>query len=198
VSEKAKPSPKGPEGRSKAKGARAAKPSEARAKGGEAASRGLKEAMGALEPSLPVLAAKLGLELAGSKLATSRGKPALRIVIDKPFEEGGPPRSQVTIGDCAAMSRAVSRLLDKIYPGEGPEYSLEVSSPGLDRTLSTEADFRRFHGALAKLGLILEGKTARRVGRLSTKEGPFKLVTESGEIAFDLSIVKSARLVPEI
>jgi ribosome maturation factor RimP len=74
-----------------------------------------------------------------------------------------------------------------------------VSSPGLDRALATEDDFRRFHGALAKVGLLGEdGKLSRRMGRLSTREAPWRLLTEDGEIPFDASMVKSAKLVPEI
>ena len=105
--------------------------------------------------------------------------------------------SAVTVDDCASMSRAVSRLLDELYPGEGPEYSLEVSSPGLDRPLATETDFERFNGALAKLVLKGVERNSRHVGRLSTAKKPWRLITKDGEVAFDVEMIKSARLAPE-
>jgi ribosome maturation factor RimP len=158
----------------------------------------LAEAMAALAPKLGKLAVNTGLELVSAKLATLSGRAAIRLVVDKPFAPGQGPGSQVTIDDCAAFSRLVSRLLDQIYPGDGPEYSLEVSSPGLDRALVTEADFRRFDGALAKVGLIIEGRTVRRVGRLATAAEPWRLLSADEELAFNLEMVKSARLVPEL
>src|SRR5512142_3138695 len=66
----------------------------------------------------------------------------LRIFIDKP--EG------VTHADCEAVSREVSTILDVEDAVPGGSYTLEVSSPGLDRKLSKPADFERFVGSLVK------------------------------------------------
>jgi ribosome maturation factor RimP len=184
--------------RAKPKEGKSAKPSKSPP--AESESPKLGQALAKLEPQLPKLAEKLGLEVASCRLGTSAGKPAVKLVIDRLLSEGEAPSksSSVTLDDCVAMSKAVSFLLDKIYPGEGPEYSLEVSSPGLDRPLATERDFRRFDGSLAKVGVVIDGRTVRRTGRLSTKEEPWRLLADGEEIAFDLSMVKSAKLVPEI
>jgi ribosome maturation factor RimP len=139
------------------------------------------------------------LELVGCRLVTSEGRPTIRVVIDTPDVPGERPRtgSGVTLDQCAALSRRLSRLLDELDTGGGPGYSLEVSSPGLDRAISTEAEFRRFDGALCKIGLVQDDRTRRLVGRLATAETPWRLVTAEGPIEFDLASVKSARLVPE-
>jgi ribosome maturation factor RimP len=105
--------------------------------------------------------------------------------------------SLVTLEDCAIFSRAVSRLLDQLYPEEGPSYSLEVSSPGLDRPLNGPKDFERFNGRLAKLTLVGQGRPRRYTGRLETATKPYKLATDLGSVVFDPDEVVSARLKPE-
>jgi ribosome maturation factor RimP len=76
----------------------------------------------------------------------------LRIQIDRTWDGRGPERVQdgVSIEDCASMSRDLSALLDveDVVP---VSYTLEISSPGLDRRLRTEADYRRFMNRRAKL-----------------------------------------------
>lgn len=68
---------------------------------------------------------------------------AMRLVLDR--EEGG-----VTLEDCSAVSREVSALLDAWDFGLG-RYTLEVSSPGLDRPLYRPEDYGRFQGHLVKV-----------------------------------------------
>jgi ribosome maturation factor RimP len=80
----------------------------------------------------------------------------LRVVIDRP-DPGRVETIEESVGieDCQRVSRDLSALLDVEdefgEPGLADEYTLEVSSPGLDRPLRHEADFRRFAGRLAKL-----------------------------------------------
>ena len=80
----------------------------------------------------------------------------LRVVIDRPATGAvEAPEDSVGIEDCQRVSQDLSALLDvedefgQQELGEG--YTLEVSSPGLDRPLRGEADFRRFTGRLAKV-----------------------------------------------
>jgi ribosome maturation factor RimP len=83
-----------------------------------------------------------GFELV-SVAAQSSGRRALvRVVIDK---DGG-----VTISDCERMSRSLEALLDVEDPIKS-SYTLEVSSPGLDRPLETQRDFERHIGRLARV-----------------------------------------------
>lgn len=87
-------------------------------------------------------AAERGLELVHVEFAGGPRSPALRIFIDKP--EG------VTHEDCSELSHHVGTVLDveDFIPGT---YTLEVSSPGLERGLYKHADYERFAGKLAKL-----------------------------------------------
>ncbi|MDR2444142.1 MAG: ribosome maturation factor RimP [Deltaproteobacteria bacterium] len=165
--------------------------------------KALQEALEQIQPKLPPILESYGLELASTSLGTQGGILTLRFVIDRPklieqLNETPNNGSLVTIEDCAVFSRRVSSLLDEIYSEDGPNYNLEVSSPGLDRPLVSERDFRRFDGALVKIKLTIDGRASRYTGRLISKTGPLRLVTKDGEIAFGLDDVVSARLVPEI
>jgi len=91
--------------------------------------------------ALPILES-LGMELVDIEFVRAGRNSVLRLFIDK---EGG-----VTLDDCADVSRELSAILDveDIIPGH---YSLEISSPGLDRPLRTPADYERFAGHLVKV-----------------------------------------------
>lgn len=77
-----------------------------------------------------------GIELVHVEVTSGRN-PILRVFIDKP---GG-----VTVDDCAHISDRISLILDVEDPIPG-EYTLEVSSPGLNRGLYKESDYERFAG----------------------------------------------------
>jgi ribosome maturation factor RimP len=89
----------------------------------------------------PVVTA-MGLELVDVEYSRDGRTMILRLYVDKP---GG-----VTLDDCAAVSREISPLLDVEDLVKG-NYSLEVSSPGLNRPLRREGDFTRFAGRLVKV-----------------------------------------------
>ncbi|MBI5236621.1 MAG: ribosome maturation factor RimP [Deltaproteobacteria bacterium] len=88
------------------------------------------------------IAASLGLELAGVEFTSGHGARILRVYIDKP---GG-----VTVDDCSEVSRELSAALDVEDPIP-QRYTLEVSSPGLDRLLFGEKDFIRFTGRKVRI-----------------------------------------------
>lgn len=87
-----------------------------------------------------------GYELVDVEFKSELGAWILRVYIDKP----GPASGSVGLDDCASVSRELSAVLDvdDAIPGH---YSLEVSSPGLNRPLRKEADFARFVGKKAKI-----------------------------------------------
>ena len=145
--------------------------------------------------------ASLGVELLGAEYLPSPGSAVLRLYIDVPADqavgEDGQPRS-VTIEDCEAVSREVSAQLDVEDPISGM-YTLEVSSPGIDRPLFTLAHYERFAGENAKVGLKLPQDGRRRLqGRIVRVQG--------GDVVFDLDgnelvvafgNIDKARLVPD-
>ena len=102
----------------------------------------------------------LGLELLGVEYLPAPGGALVRLYIDIPLEdaaaeaagEGDEPPRTVGIEDCEAVSREVSAQLDVEDPISG-NYTLEVSSPGLDRPLFTPAQFARYIGQVAKVWL---------------------------------------------
>src|SRR5260370_37485920 len=83
-----------------------------------------------------------GYELADVELKRERGGFLVRLYVDR---EGG-----IGLEDLQSVSEEVSAILDAEDPVPA-SYTLEVSSPGLDRPLKTEADYRRFLGRLARL-----------------------------------------------
>ena len=91
----------------------------------------------------PVIDAE-GMELVDVECLRMKTRWLVRIYIDK---EGG-----VTIDDCTDISRQVGDLLDVYDIPPGP-YTLEVSSPGLDRPLARDKDFIRFRGSKIKVRL---------------------------------------------
>ena len=90
-----------------------------------------------------------GLELFDVQIRRESIGWVVRVFIDKPGPSGTPEDS-VGVEDCASVSREMSAILDVEDPLDRA-YTLEVSSPGLDRPLRGAADFRRFAGRLAKV-----------------------------------------------
>jgi len=89
------------------------------------------------------VAADRGLELVDVELKRAQGGQLVRLFVDQPG--GG-----IGLDALQSVSEEVSAILDAEDPIDG-HYTLEVSSPGLDRPLHGEADYRRFVGRLAKL-----------------------------------------------
>ncbi|MCG6975431.1 MAG: ribosome maturation factor RimP [Acidiferrobacterales bacterium] len=139
-----------------------------------------------IEPSVSAL----GYDLVAVELTGDGSSTILRVYIDLP---GG-----ITIDDCEAVSRQVSAVLDVEDPIRG-EYTLEVSSPGLDRPLVRREDFERYVGEDVKIRMS-EQVLGRRnfTGRLQGIEGNLILIEVDNEIyELDLEHIERARLVPK-
>ena len=97
------------------------------------------------------IADELNYEIYHIEYVKENGEYYLRIYIEK---EGG-----ITLNDCEALSRRVSDLMDEKDPIKDP-YFLEVSSPGLNRTLFTEEHYKRFIGreVMVKFTKSVDGK----------------------------------------
>ena len=158
------------------------------------------------------VAASHGLDVVDIELAGSKKDRTLRVTLEKNAEgrarlkaeaeagaEGLPEKilegslaveqlSGLTHEDCARFSRDFGVLLDveDLVPGE--EYTLEASSPGLDRKLIRPEDFERFRGCLVKVQTFEPIRNNRHwQGRLVTGQGS---KTESGTITIDLAAVQ--------
>jgi ribosome maturation factor RimP len=129
-------------------------------------------------------------ELVDVVFASERGRWVLRVYIDK---EGG-----VTLDDCAKFSRELGTLVDVQEIIDHP-YALEVSSPGLDRPLKKEKDFRRAVGMKVRIKTIapIEGQK-RIVGQLQeVREGVLVLLVEDKHIPVSMADIERANLVYE-
>ena len=97
------------------------------------------------------VAESYGLEIFDLQFRRESAGWVLRVVLDRP---DGRPDDSVTIDECQRVSHDLSALFDvdeTIGRTLDRQYTLEVSSPGLDRPLRGEADYRRFEGRLAKI-----------------------------------------------
>ncbi|GAB3096233.1 ribosome maturation factor RimP [Lysobacter terrae] len=141
--------------------------------------------------------ASLGLELLGAEYLPSPGGAMLRLYIDVPAGEGEEPRA-VTIDDCEAVSREVSAQLDVEDPISS-HYTLEVSSPGIDRPLFGAAQFARFAGESAKVVLRLPQDGRRRLqGRIVRVEGDnIAFDVDGNEFVVHGDNIEKARLIPD-
>lgn len=122
----------------------------------------------------------LGFELVRLRLMSGKSQ-TLQIMAERP--EGG-----IEVDDCAAISTAVSALLDVEDPIEG-EYSLEVSSPGIDRPLTRLKDFEAWADYEARLETseLIEGRR-RFKGILRGTEDDEVLIEIAGANGEDLTI----------
>ena len=150
------------------------------------------------------VASSQGLEVVEVELRGGGKARMLRIFIDKP--------NGVTHEDCANVSREVGTILDVEDAMPGGPYTLEVSSPGLDRKLSRPADFERFQGSRVKLttrdevngNRHFEGRLERFAsGRLTLDLAEARKKfrpkdTSSQKLEIELANVEKANLVPEL
>lgn len=138
----------------------------------------------------------LGLELLGIEYLPAPGGATVRLYIDVPAAES--EARGVGIEECEAVSREVSAQLDVEDPISG-NYTLEVSSPGLDRPLFGAAQFARFAGQTAKVTLKLPQDGRRRFqGAILRVDGPaIVFAIDNAEFEVDAANIDKARLVPD-
>ena len=141
------------------------------------------------------------------KSSAAEGEDALKI----PTHVGVDQLAGVTHEDLESFSQELSTILDVEDAVPGAAYTLEVSSPGLDRKLFKEADYRRFSGSLVKLstrepvngnrhwlGRIKSVEDQGVTLSLETKKKKPGKQAEQGEVTIAFAEVEKAQLVPEV
>ncbi len=138
----------------------------------------------------------LGLQLLGIEYLPAPGGSVVRLYIDVPEAEAD--ARHVGIEECEAVSREVSAQLDVEDPIQG-NYTLEVSSPGVDRPLFDAAQFARFAGERAKVGLKLPQDGRRRLTGtiVSVAGGTIVFDVDGQPIEVSVDNIDKARLVPD-
>ncbi|MCI0505241.1 MAG: ribosome maturation factor RimP [Gammaproteobacteria bacterium] len=140
-----------------------------------------------IEPAV----ATLGYELVGVEYLSQGRHSLVRIYIDS--EDG------VTLDDCERVSHQVSGILDVEDVIHG-QYSLEVSSPGLDRPLFSMNHFKRFIGKQVKIRLSIPMEGRRNFSGVIRDAGDNHVVLEvdTQEIELPFNAIEKANLVPKI
>lgn len=138
----------------------------------------------------------LGVELLGIEYLPAPGGATLRLYID--VQEAERDTRHVNIEDCEAVSREVSAQLDVEDPISG-NYTLEVSSPGVDRPLFRLEHYARFAGESAKVVMKLPQDGRRRLqGTIARIEGDrIVFVVDGAEMPVAFDNIDKARLVPD-
>ncbi|MDT8340197.1 MAG: ribosome maturation factor RimP [Longimicrobiales bacterium] len=118
-----------------------------------------------VEGELEARVEALGFELVEVEWAGSARRPVIRVRVDRP--DAVPGQTGITVDECARVSRALEAWMDG-HPALPERYVLEVSSPGVERPLLRERDFRRFRGnRIAVRGEApLAGRSRRLEGEL--------------------------------
>tara|TARA_B100000686_G_C16748092_1_gene950729 strand:- start:1392 stop:1844 length:453 start_codon:yes stop_codon:yes gene_type:complete len=134
--------------------------------------------------------AAFGLQLWGVEHIKQGKRSLLRVFIE--HEEG------IGIEDCVKVSKQVSAILDVEDPIKG-EYTLEVSSPGLDRPLFTVEQFEQFAGSEVNMRMRnpIDGRRKFKGLILSTNENIIALQVEGSEFNLDHTDVEKANIVVE-
>lgn len=133
-----------------------------------------------------------GLELVHAEVAGPENKPIVRVFIDKP--------NGVTHDDCSEVSLHLGTILD-VEDFIHASYTLEVSSPGLERGLYKRADYERFAGSDAKMKTRqpIDGQRNFR-GRLLGIDGSDVLFDDrtNGKVRIPLDLITKANLEVDV
>ena len=134
---------------------------------------------------------QLGYELSDLELKLDGRDGVVRVFIDKP--------DGVDLSDCEIVSRQLSAILDveDALPGH---YTLEVSSPGLDRKLTKPAHFQRFTGETVrvKLRFPIDGRRNFRGALRAADDEKIEVEVDGESHCLQIATIESARLVPSL
>lgn len=133
----------------------------------------------------------MGYELVGVEYLPRGGAALVRIFIDS--------ATGITLSDCEKVSHQVSGVLDVEDPIAVP-FTLEVSSPGLDRPLFSAAQFAQFAGREVRIRLHApeEGRRNFRGHIISVSGDDVRMNVDGVEFTLPVSSVEKANLVPEL
>lgn len=149
-----------------------------------------KKVLSAVEPLVLDVLNNLGYEMVDLTYKKEHYGMVLEVVI---YKDGG-----VDVNDCEKVSKALDEPLDKLDPTNGAAYSLNVSSPGLDRPLKKLSDFKRNLGNEINIKFFapFEGNKTLNGNLVSYNETSF--VVDVNGTQKTIEINKAAHIVPVI
>ena len=132
----------------------------------------------------------LGLSLVRVGLFGGKSDPVLQIMAERPDTR------QLTLDDCAVLSRRLSDVLDEADPIEDP-YRLEVSSPGIDRPLTRLSDFADWAGHEARIRLAepIEGRKLFDAVLVGIEGETVRVTAKHGAMAIPFAAIAAAKLI---
>lgn len=144
-----------------------------------------------LERLIEPTVVNLGYELSDLELRLGGRDGLVRVFIDKP--------DGVDLTDCEIVSRQLSAVLDVEDPLPG-HYTLEVSSPGLDRKLTKPSHFQRFLGETVrvKLRFPLDGRRNFRGTLSAADDEKIEIEVDGKSYRLEIVAIESARLIPSL
>ena len=148
-----------------------------------------------IEQLIELAVKALGLDLVRVAMIGGKSDPTLQVMAERPDTR------QLTIDDCADLSRAISDILDPLEEAgqdviDGA-YRLEVSSPGIDRPLTRRADFADWAGHEARIKYLEPVDAAKQVSGdiLGIDGDTIRISTPKGERTVDFANIASAKLL---
>ncbi|MCQ2915013.1 MAG: ribosome maturation factor RimP [Alphaproteobacteria bacterium] len=144
----------------------------------------------ALNELIEPVCVKMGYDVVRILLSGGERRKNLQVMIERK------DRKNLTVEDCEVVSRALSPILDEADPIEG-NYSLEVSSPGIDRPLVKKADFERFKGDEAKIETSdpIDGRKRFNGELLGVEEDDVLINFEGNTVRIPYLMVAKAKLI---
>lgn len=157
---------------------------------GEAMNR--KEVVAQVEQLLRPIVSRWRLDMVDIQVVGDAQHTILRVLVDRP--DGG-----IAVEECARVNEALGRQLD-LYELFAHAYTLEVSSPGLDRPLRTDGDFRRFAGRRAEITALapIDGQRRFRGMLLGVVGEAVVMQIDGRQVQVPKAQIAQARLVVEL
>ncbi len=137
---------------------------------------------------LPIVAS-LNCELWGLEYLTQGRYTTLRVFIDGP--------SGVSLEDCEKISRQISSVMDVEDPIDG-EYTLEVSSPGMDRPLYKADHYARYLGETVnvRLRMARDGRRRFKGNIVAVENDDVRINVDGAEITLPIDAIDKANIMP--
>jgi len=137
----------------------------------------------------------MGYELWGCELVNAVGRCTIRIYIDSP--------TGINLDDCRKISHQISAIFDVEDSGlgvlQGRQYDLEVSSPGMDRYLFSEEQYKKFinNEVRIKLSILMNGRRTY-VGKIAEViAGNVGIITDEGKVTIPIKDIEKAKIIPQ-
>ena len=138
-------------------------------------------------------AANHAIDIVDVEVVGATKAPVVRVRIDHADES----LPTISLDEVTAQGAWINEVLDEVDPFPG-SYSLEVSSPGIDRPLRKLHDFERFAGETVSLvTTAMEGRRKYTGVLMGVRDGRVTLTCDDGEFSFDLADIKTAKIRPD-